>query len=69
MLNNLWDQRSKDKYGVAVRTADYYPFHNIPILGGLCQERSDWDSKLWMNVSPCELLARGGPGRALSAQG
>ena len=27
LLNNLWDQQTKDEYGMAVRTTDYYALH------------------------------------------
>jgi hypothetical protein len=55
MLNNLWDRRSKEKYGVGVRTTDDDSFHDDHIRRR-CQGRSYWNSRLWMNVRAANQL-------------
>jgi hypothetical protein len=39
MVNNLWDQQTREKYGVGVRTTDYYSFHNEHIREIVPKER------------------------------
>jgi hypothetical protein len=38
-MNNLWDQQTKAKYGVGVRSTEYYIFHNEHIRKVVPKER------------------------------
>jgi Sulfotransferase domain len=39
LIKNLWDQRAQEKYGVRVRTTQYYSFHNQHIREIVPKER------------------------------
>jgi hypothetical protein len=57
MLNNLWDQRSRGKCKVGVRTTDYYSFHNNHIRRIVPRERL-LGFKAVDECELCEFLAR-----------
>jgi hypothetical protein len=38
-MNNLWDQRTKEKYGVGVRSTEYYALHNEHVRNVVPRER------------------------------
>jgi hypothetical protein len=64
-ITDLWNQRSKDKYGVGIRTADYYSFHNNHIRRIVPKGEAAGDSKLRMNVSRCVNSWRGRSSKGL----
>jgi len=38
-INNLWDQQTKAKYGVGVRSTEYYAYHNDHVRKVMPKER------------------------------